>query len=102
MVLYGALAATGKGHLTDEAILDVMNKTEKPVTITWLPDIFLERHPNAVKFRAFSTADYSSADQPLYEMTVYSVGGGAIEIEGDEKSEGAEIYALNNFTDIMH
>ena len=102
VVLYGALAATGKGHLTDEAILDVMNKTEKPVTITWLPDIFLERHPNAVKFRAFSTADYSSADQPLYEMTVYSVGGGAIEIEGDEKSEGAEIYALNNFTDIMH
>ena len=26
VVLYGALAATGKGHLTDEAILDVLNK----------------------------------------------------------------------------
>lgn len=102
VVLYGSLAATGKGHLTDEAILDVLNATGKPVKITWLPDIFLERHPNAVTFRAFSNEMYEEAEKPMFEMTVYSVGGGAIEIEGDETEEGKEIYALDHLTDIMN
>ncbi|MDE5868639.1 MAG: L-serine ammonia-lyase, iron-sulfur-dependent, subunit alpha [Muribaculaceae bacterium] len=102
VVLYGSLAATGKGHLTDEAILDVLNATGKPVKITWLPDIFLDRHPNAVTFRAFANESYTETDKPLFEMTVYSVGGGAIEIEGDRTEEGKEIYALDNLTDIMN
>ncbi|MDE6717384.1 MAG: L-serine ammonia-lyase, iron-sulfur-dependent, subunit alpha [Muribaculaceae bacterium] len=102
VVLYGSLAATGKGHLTDEAILDVINKKGKPVKITWLPETFLERHPNAVTFRAFESVEPEENARPLFEMTVYSVGGGAIEIEGDKSEESAEIYALNNLTDIMH
>lgn len=102
VVLYGSLAATGKGHLTDEAILDVINRTGKPVKITWLPEVFLPRHPNAVKFRAFDTTAYTPDTAPLFEMTVYSVGGGAIEIEGDAASESAEIYALDQLTDIMN
>ncbi|MDE7413499.1 MAG: L-serine ammonia-lyase, iron-sulfur-dependent, subunit alpha [Muribaculaceae bacterium] len=102
VVLYGSLAATGKGHLTDEAILDVINKTGKSVKITWLPDTFLPRHPNAVTFRAFGKEGFSDADDPVFEMTVYSVGGGAIEIEGDPKEEGKEIYPLDKLTDIMH
>lgn len=101
VVLYGSLAATGKGHLTDEAILDVLNKTGRPVTITWLPDIFLERHPNAVTFRAFGSEGLPADDRALFEMTVYSVGGGAIEIEGDDTGASPDIYDMNSMTEIM-
>lgn len=101
VVLYGSLAATGKGHLTDEAILDVLNKTGRPVTITWLPDIFLERHPNAVTFRAVGSEGLPADDRALFEMTVYSVGGGAIEIEGDDTGASPDIYDMNSMTEIM-
>lgn len=40
VILYGSLAATGKDHLTDQAIIDVM-ATKAHVTINWKPDIFL-------------------------------------------------------------
>ncbi|MDE6831346.1 MAG: serine dehydratase, partial [Muribaculaceae bacterium] len=34
VTLYGSLAATGRGHLTDRAILDVM-QPEAPTDIVW-------------------------------------------------------------------
>lgn len=101
VVLYGSLAATGKGHMTDEAILDVLSKTGKPTKIVWLPDIFKPYHPNALTLRVFGREDYTDEEEPLHSMTVYSVGGGAIEIEGDEKSTSRDIYELNSMTDIM-
>jgi L-serine dehydratase len=51
VTLYGSLAATGRGHLTDKAILDVFKG--KTCDIIWLPDQFLPRHPNAMLFEAF-------------------------------------------------
>lgn len=96
VVLYGSLAATGKGHMTDTAIEDVFKKDGKLVKITWLPDIFLPYHPNAMKMRAFS-----DGQEPLFEMTVYSTGGGAIHIEGDPEEESKDIYPMNKLTDIL-
>lgn len=52
VTLYGALAATGKGHLTDVAILDVLQKVA-PTTIVWCPEIVLPFHTNGMKFTAF-------------------------------------------------
>ena len=40
VTLYGSLAATGKGHMTDKAIIDVL-KPIAPVNIIWQPSIFL-------------------------------------------------------------
>ncbi|HBF95753.1 MAG TPA: serine dehydratase, partial [Porphyromonadaceae bacterium] len=40
VTLYGSLAATGKGHLTDTAILNVL-EPHAPTTIEWLPRTFL-------------------------------------------------------------
>ncbi len=74
VVLYGSLAATGKGHMTDAAIIDVLSKSEMPVNIVWKPDVFLPYHPNAMTFRSLDAAGF-----PTDEMTFYSVGGGAIE-----------------------
>lgn len=39
--LYGSLAATGKGHLTDVAINEVLSQAG-PVEIEWLPKVFMD------------------------------------------------------------
>lgn len=97
VVLYGSLAATGKGHMTDTAILEVLSQNDHEVTIDWQPDTFLPHHPNAVKFEALDAEGNTISD-----MTVYSVGGGAIQIEGEEETENPDIYSMTNFNDIMN
>ena len=71
--LYGSLSATGKGHLTDAAILDVLPTAE----IVWHEE-FLPFHPNGMRFCA-----WNEAGDLLNEWTVYSVGGGALEEDPD-------------------
>ena len=51
VTLYGSLAATGKGHMTDKAIIDVLKKVA-PVEIVWEPEVFLPYHPNGMLFRS--------------------------------------------------
>ncbi len=126
VTLYGSLAATGKGHMTDVAILRVL-EPQGTVDIHWEPTIFLPFHPNGMKF-AVRLADGTLADQ----WTVYSVGGGALSEgnttneelvdstapkhqlssvsealplvgergEGLERGEG-QLYPLNTMTEIM-
>lgn len=95
VTLYGSLAATGKGHLTDKAIIDILEPIA-PVTIDWQPKIVLPYHTNGMTFRAYD------ADKNLMEeWTVYSVGGGALEEEGDSTIQSPEVYGFGNITDIM-
>ena len=54
-VLYGSLAATGEGHLTDYIIIKTMDP--KPVKITWRPEDFRPFHPNAMQFIAYNEAN---------------------------------------------
>lgn len=96
VTLYGSLAATGKGHMTDVAIEDVLSRSDMPVKIIWEPDTFLEYHPNGMTFKSIDEWGF-----PTDSMTVYSVGGGAIEIEGQGQETAAEIYNLQNMTEIM-
>lgn len=96
VTLYGSLAATGKGHMTDEAILDVLEKTEMPVNIIWKPDVFLPYHPNGMTFRSLN-----SAGLPSDEWTVFSVGGGALEEEGSSTQGSPEIYDKNSMSEIL-
>ena len=49
--LYGSLAATGKGHLTDKAIEDVLAPAGE-VKINWLAGTVLDYHTNGMKFVA--------------------------------------------------
>lgn len=99
VTLYGSLAATGKGHLTDKAILDVL-EPHAPTTIEWLPKTFLPFHPNAMKFDAFNSEGVN-----VDSWTVYSVGGGALSdginpvglIEATQK----DIYPMTNIHDIL-
>ena len=67
VTLYGSLAATGKGHMTDAAILEVLQPVAK-TTITWEPKIFLPFHPNGMLFESFN-----ENDEELESWTVYSM-----------------------------
>jgi L-serine dehydratase len=69
VTLYGSLAATGKGHLTDKAILDILGaeRTE----IIWEPNTFLPFHPNGMKFEGLTECGTT-----ITEWEVYSIGGG--------------------------
>ena len=96
VTLYGSLAATGKGHMTDVAINEVLQPTA-PVTINWQPDIFLPFHPNGMKFTAFDNA-HNVSD----EWTVYSIGGGALsEGKNNDSFDTPEAYEMNSLSEIM-
>lgn len=98
ITLYGSLAATGKGHMTDVAILRVL-EPQGDVTIHWEPATFLPFHPNGMKF-AVRQPDGSLFD----EWIVYSIGGGAItdsEIPEKDATDGAQLYPLNTMKEIM-
>ena len=95
VVLYGSLAATGVGHMTDIAILDTLEKKGMPVKLIWEPEIFLHYHPNGMTFRSLDESGCITD-----EWTVYSVGGGAIEEEG-KPVVGQDIYEKQTMTEIL-
>lgn len=96
VTLYGSLAATGVGHMTDVAIIDVLKPTA-PVEIIWQPKVFLPFHPNGMTFAA-----YNQENRLIDNWTVYSVGGGALS-EGEQKQtiESPDIYAMSKMTEIL-
>ena len=98
VTLYGSLAATGRGHLTDLAVSDPLSDGgRRRVDIIWKPEVFLPFHPNGMKFTA-KDADGNIGD----EWTVYSIGGGTIsEGPGSAIGEGPDIYGLNSIHEIV-
>ncbi len=95
VILFGALAATGRGHLTNVAIEQDFKKINKPLEIIWKPEIFKKYHPNALTFIA-----YDENNQVICEETYYSVGGGSIEKEGSE-SQGKQILYSEKFNSMQ-
>ena len=94
VVLYGSLAATGKGHLTDVAVLEILQLVA-PTSIVWRPDVFLPFHPNGITFKAFD-----AADALLKEWTVYSIGGGNLAEEGKAKFQ-KKVYDMSTIKSIL-
>jgi len=95
VTLYGALAGTGKGHMTDVAILGELEKIA-PTTILWQPDIFLPFHPNGMTFAAFDSEGHETD-----RRTVYSIGGGDIVNEGEDRPQVRDVYPLSKIADIL-
>ncbi|MBR6198193.1 MAG: L-serine ammonia-lyase, iron-sulfur-dependent, subunit alpha [Bacteroidaceae bacterium] len=96
VTLYGSLASTGKGHLTDVAILDVLQRDGKRVDLFWKPGTYLSYHPNGMKFVAFD-----ELENVKDEWTVFSVGGGALEEEGNDTLQSPDVYEQQSMTDIL-
>jgi len=93
VTLYGSLAATGKGHLTDVAIRHVFEP--KPVSLKWEPKTYLPRHPNALKLEAIN-----EKNEAIDSWTVYSTGGGSI-TDGTNEQQEPEIYPYSSMADIL-
>ena len=94
VTLYGSLSATGKGHMTDIAVLDVLG--HERTEIVWSRE-FLPFHPNGMKFECFTlgSQDFSN------EWIVFSIGGGALAEEGENSIELLEVYKMNTMTEIL-
>ena len=95
VTLYGSLAATGKGHMTDVAILETL-EPHAPTRIIWQPHFFLPFHPNGMTFKA-----KDKHGKVVDEWTVYSVGGGALAEEGISTNVSPDIYEMTRMTDIL-
>jgi L-serine dehydratase len=96
VTLYGALAATGRGHLTDKAIESVLG-TRGPVEIVWRPDHVHEFHTNGMLFQGVLD-DGGTFD----DWMVFSIGGG--NLASDDMPAGgarADIYDMSHISDIQ-
>ncbi|MFH1852304.1 MAG: L-serine ammonia-lyase [Candidatus Neomarinimicrobiota bacterium] len=93
VTLYGSLAATGKGHLTDQAL--VWGFEPRPVEIIWQPETTLPFHPNGLYLEALDSDGSIIAD-----WTVFSVGGGDLR-EAASTVTAPEIYNQSSLTAIL-
>jgi L-serine dehydratase len=128
VLLYGSLAKTGKGHGTDIAVLmglcgedpvtvDVTciagkvqhiqsekklllnNKKLIDVDVEFMYDETLPFHPNGLSFLANCENDIQISE------TFYSIGGGFVVKEGEDKSTTSSIelpFPINTSEDLLH
>ena len=93
VTLYGSLAATGRGHGTDKAIID--GAAPIPVEIGWRADIVKPFHTNGMYFEALDEKGNTFVD-----WTIYSVGGGALANE-TTREESRQVYDMQTLAEIL-
>ena len=94
VVLYGSLALTGKGHLTDEAIAGVLPSGRAEIVFDTAPRELA--HPNTMDFFALG-----ENGEELGHVTYLSVGGGTVSVAGEEGREIEDVYPFRTFSEIM-
>lgn len=94
IILYGSLAFTGKGHLTDKIILEALKPSN--VEIIFNKEIKEIKHPNTMDLIALKNKE------ELGKFRAYSIGGGSIQIEGEDFQEEKDIYDFTTYTDIKN
>ncbi|AVK51199.1 serine dehydratase [Clostridium sp. MF28] len=93
VLIYGSLAKTGKGHMTDKAIIKALSPV--PTEIEFITHVdFILPHPNTIDFLAYKDGRQTTS------MRVVSVGGGDIVIDGREEMLAPDIYKENTFEEI--
>jgi L-serine dehydratase len=95
VTLYGSLAATGKGHMTDQAILEVLQPVA-PTTINWKPDEILSFHTNGMLFLAFD-----KENKEIGRWNVFSIGGGTLANEEFNELTTRKIYEMGTIREIQ-
>ena len=94
IILYGSLAFTGKGHLTDKIILEALNPSK--VEIIFNKEEKKLKHPNTMDLIAYKDT------RKIGNFRVYSIGGGSIEIEGETLDKEEDIYNFTTYNDIKN
>ena len=92
VILYGSLAKTGRGHLTDRAVQEGLAPV--PAEVVFDTETTGLLHPNTMDFIALR------GGKEIGRSRVLSVGGGAITVIGRPESEPPEVYPLRSFSEI--
>ena len=90
--LYGSLSLTGKGHWTDTIIKETLSFASVDVEfkLDWN-----ESFPNG-----FYIYGYDEFDNEVAKWTVFSIGGGSIDIKEIKLNYNDQIYFEKNFNEI--
>ena len=91
-VLYGSLAKTGVGHMTDSILKAAFS--EKEFELEFDEETPAVRHPNMIDLMAINQ------DKTVVRSRFYSIGGGEIVREDEQVSEHPQVYPLNSFSEI--
>ena len=89
--LFGSLALTGKGHLTNKVIEETLN-AKCDIIFDYLT---YQSHPNTMIFEMYKD------DKQIAKSTIISVGGGAIEIVGDTRKKETDPYIHNSLQEVI-
>lgn len=92
--LYGSLAATGKGHMTDYIIIKTLKPKETEVV--WNADYVHKFHTNFMKFEALN-----GDKEVIGSWEVFSIGGGTILDLNSDATKIPEPYNLTKLKDII-
>lgn len=93
VTLFGSLAATGKGHLTEETLREAF--AGRPLEIAFRPEIFLPRHPNALTFEA-----REAGGRTVETWTAYSIGGGKI-VDDRTPTGAGRVYPFASMEEVL-
>ncbi|MBQ9448249.1 MAG: L-serine ammonia-lyase, iron-sulfur-dependent, subunit alpha [Acholeplasmatales bacterium] len=90
VTLYGSLALTGRGHLTDYIVKSVFDDIECEIIFDLKTE---QEHPNTMLFVGLDN------DGNEHQMIAVSVGGGDVEYDNVHFT-GSEVYPHNSFDSI--
>lgn len=94
VTLFGSLAMTGKGHMTDEALLDALGRDRTKIIFDTETPTETLPHPNTLDFYAYKDGALIGKQRAM------SIGGGAVEYEGLPNEDPPEVYGHNSFSEI--
>lgn len=92
VILYGSLALTGKGHLTDYIIKQTLEGYKTEIEFNTKEDCPV--HPNTFDIFAMK------GEEEKAHWRVYSVGGGTFQIEGKKEVTFEDVYKEKSFSEI--
>jgi len=92
VTLFGSLALTGKGHMTDRVLTETFSPI--PCNVDFDTKCAELPHPNTMLFSAYR------GEKLLEKCEVLSIGGGNILFEGGVEPEEPAVYPESTFTDI--
>lgn len=91
-VLYGSLALTGRGHLTDKAVEEALAPVETEIVFdTEIKDL---PHPNTMDLFAYQNGTETG------HIRILSTGGGAITVVGRPDVATPEVYVERSYAEI--
>ena len=92
VILYGSLAKTGKGHMTDEAAKNAFEGRKCEIEFDY--DSPTDVHPNTMDVIGINNGKEAA------RVRFYSVGGGEVTVDGESAESPAEVYRMNSFAEI--